>query len=106
MPTFYDAFHQYPHYAEDLMRDKLGIGCTDDFGKRHGQWLDELAEANDELGTMVGWCFTKATVKGKPPQDDFVRIPVIEIIFDHGIITVNYELTLLSKRTIQRIDEQ
>lgn len=104
--TLDDFFRQSPHYAESMMRDKLGIDNADDFGKKHGRWLDELAEANDELGTCQGWCFTNSTVMGKLKQADYVRIPVIEIVFDHGIVTVNYELTLLSKKLIHRIDEE
>lgn len=107
--TFDDLFRQDPqdpHYVGAMMRDKLAIDSEGDFGKKHGQWLDELAEANDDLGTCQGWCFTNRTVRGKPKQADYVRIPVIEIVFEHGIVVVNYELTLLSKKLIHRIDEE
>lgn len=74
---------------------------AEQFIKDNGQWLDEVAEANDNLGTLQGVAF--ATISQQPSKS---RINAVQLVFDHGIIEArldNHEL--LAVRMITRIDE-
>ncbi len=62
-----------------------------DLAKDYGEKLDEIAEANDGAGMLQGWSF---------------RIGLIDLVFEHRIITVDYEFNLVADRPIYRIDEQ
>lgn len=80
-----------------------------EFIKTNGQWIDEVAEANDHLGTCQGIAFTLLYLN---PSPGFSRDPlkkwvnVVQLVFEHGIVDARRDtLKLLSIRTLTRFDE-
>jgi len=68
------------------------------------EWIDEVAEANDNLGSFVGLALTKRIPNGAwSPLD---QQSIVQLVFDHGIVEADVNsLELLANRVIHRLDE-
>ena len=71
----------------------LQIDDIADLGKVHGDKLDEIAEANDGAGMLLGWI------------PDRINL-MIELVFEHALIQINYQFQVTRNRMIYRVDEQ
>jgi len=76
--------YNYPELQMDDMAD---------LAKVHGDKLDVIAEAHDHSGTLQGW------VSRRPDE-------LIDLVFEHSIVTINYQFQAVADRLIYRIDEQ
>lgn len=76
--------HNYPELQIDDMAD---------LAKVHGDKLDVIAEEHDHAGTLQGW------VSRRPDE-------LIDLVFEHSIVTINYQFQAVADRLIYRIDEQ
>ena len=81
---------------------------AEEYLETFGGWIDDIAEANDNLGMCQGIAFTQLCLN-PPPALRLIRDPewvhVVQLVFDHGIVDVRKDtLELLSIRTLTRFD--
>ena len=68
-----------------------------------GGWIDDIAEANDNLGTCLGITFTKLNINPTPGTTE--SVDVVQLVFEHGIVDARRDtFELLSIRTLTRFD--
>lgn len=86
-PRCFGMWKPQYNYTELQMDDMA------DLAKVHGDKLDLIAEAHDHAGTLQGW------VSQRPDE-------LIDLVFEHSIVTINYQFQAVADRLIYRIDEQ
>lgn len=82
-----------------------------DFINENGEWLDKVAEENDDLGSLIG---VNLTMRHMPiPKQVSTRghftctlVSIVQLIFDHGIVSAyQNNLHVFSNELFTRMEE-
>lgn len=106
------GYQDDPLWSGRLLDPKDDLSQTaDEWLKKNGGWIDEVAEANDNLGTCQGVAFTMLCLLAPPgfqrkfETNDAEWVHAVQLVFEHGIVDARRDtFELLSIRTLTRFD--
>lgn len=81
-----------------MLKEKLGLDDISELLDKHGKWVDELAEANDNLGTFRAWAQATTWQRGG-------WVPTLQLIFERGIIETDFDKNLLAIRMLHSVGD-
>lgn len=81
---------------------------AEEFIYKHREWIDQIAEANDDFGSCFGVSLCKRAVRTNKDvlMGSTEDVDVVQLHFEHGVVEVYRDnFKPLSKRRVTRFDE-